>query len=58
MFVDDEVEVPLSVPRLLVLQPKVKVRQHVQARGQQSHRLWNYTEFPLLGLGWEIEKLE
>ena len=29
MVVDDEVEVPLSVARLLVLQPKVQVREHV-----------------------------
>ena len=50
MVVDDEVEVPLSVARLLVLQPKVQVREHVQARSQQRHRLRHNAQLPLLGL--------
>ena len=52
VFIDDEVQVPLSVPSLLILQPKVKVGQHVETRGQQSHCLGHNTQLPLLGLGW------
>ena len=52
MFIDDEVQVPLSVACLLIFQSKMKVRQHVEARCQQSHRLGDNTQLPLLGLGW------
>ena len=45
-----EVQVALSVSRLLVLEAKVKVSQHVQARSQQDHHLWNNTQFPFLSL--------
>ena len=48
--VQDEVKVALSESRLLVLESKVKVRQHVEAGSQQGHRLRNHTQLSLLRL--------
>jgi hypothetical protein len=48
--VQDEVEVALSESCLLVFESEVKVRQHVQARSQQGHRLRYNTQLTLLRL--------
>jgi hypothetical protein len=48
--VQDEVKVALSESCLLVLEFEVKVRQHVQARSQQGHRLRDNTQLSLLRL--------
>ena len=48
--VDDEVEVSLPEPGLLVLDAEVQVGQHVQAGGQEGHLLGDDGQLALLGL--------
>lgn len=50
-LVEDEVQITLSVPRFLVLEAKVQVRQHVQTWRQEGHLRWHYAQLTLDSLG-------
>ena len=52
-LVDDEVQVSLPEPGLLVLQPVVEVWEHVQAGGQEGDGARDDAELSLLGFAWE-----
>ena len=51
VLVHDEVQVALSEPCLLVLESKVQVRQHVEARREEGDLRWNDAQLTFLGLG-------
>ena len=52
-LVDDEVQVSLPEPGLLVLQPVVEVWEHVQAGGQEGDGARDDAQLSLLGFAWE-----
>ncbi len=52
VLVHDEVKVALPEPRLLVLESKVQVWEHVQAWGEEGDLGWDDAQFSFHGPGW------
>ena len=52
LMVDNEVEVSLSIPLLLILEPIVRLREHVDTPTQESNHPGGDTQFTRLRTTW------
>mmetsp|Transcript_56 Transcript_56/g.189 ORF Transcript_56/g.189 Transcript_56/m.189 type:complete len:549 (+) Transcript_56:61-1707(+) len=49
-LVDHQIQIPLSISDLLILQPRLCLRKHVEARGEERRLLGEHRQLPLLRL--------